>query len=192
MINNAKAKKTLILLLILLLCVQSTGCVTTRSYPKNLLKLSEDSLEKRQLQMRQFETIDEKEILSASAGVLQDMGFTLDNTEAELGLVVGSKNRDATDAAQVAMATAAVLLCALAGTTSNAYSLIDKEQKIRASIISKFNAEGNKLLVRVTFQRLVWNNYGNLSKVETLDDPILYQGFFDKLSKSIFLEGHKI
>jgi len=190
MINNARAKFFLSLLLIPLLCICSAGCATT--YPKNLLKLSEDSLKKRQLQMRQFETTNEKEILSASAGVLQDMGFTLDDTEAELGLVVGSKARDATDATQVVAATAAVILGALAGVQTNAYGFIDKEQKIRASVISKFNAEGNKILVRVTFQRIVWNNNGNVSKVETLNAPLLYQGFFDKLSKSIFLEGQKI
>jgi len=185
-----KNKKFYRLLIFPILCLYITGCATT--YPKNFLALSEDSLKMRQLQMRQFETINEKEIISASAGVLQDMGFTLDDSETKLGLVVASKDRDATDAGQVALATTSVILSALGGMRSDAFNYIDKVQKIRASIVSRLNAEGNKTVVRVTFQRIVWNNIGNISKMETLNDPALYQGFFDKLSRSVFLEEQKI
>ena len=184
------AKKILTLSVVLALCVYTSGCVTT--YPKNFLKLSKDSLQIRQLQSRLYETTDEKLIIIASAGVLQDMGFTLDDSEIELGLVVGSKDRDATNAGQVALATAAVVLSALSGAYSPALNYIDKTQKIRASVVSRLNAEGSKTIVRVTFQRLVWNNIGNLSKAETLKEPKLYEGFFEKVSKAIFLEEHEI
>lgn len=177
-------------ILIPVLCLSVTGCATT--YPKDFLKLSENNLQVRQLQMRQFETINEKEIVLASAGVLQDMGFTLDDSETDLGVIVASKDRDATNAGQVTLATMAVILSALGGSSSNAFDNIDKVQKIRVSVVTKLNAEGNKVLVRVTFQRIVWNNVGNVSKMETLKDPELYQGFFDKLSKAVFLEEQKI
>lgn len=183
-------KKIFGLLLVPILCLYITGCATT--YPKNFLTVSEESLKMRQLQMRQFETANEKEVISASAGVLQDMGFTLDDSETKLGLVVASKDRDATNAGQVTLATMAVILSALGGTSSNAFDRIDKVQKIRASIVSRLNAEGNKIIVRVTFQRIVWNNRGDISRMETLNDPELYQGFFEKVSKAIFLEEQKI
>lgn len=190
MIKIVKAKKFFSLFLIPFFCLSITGCATT--YPKDFLKLSENSLQMRQLQMRQFETTNEKEILSASAGVLQDMGFTLDDSETELGLIVASKDRDATNAGQVAMASLSVFLSALGGSSSRAFDYVDKVQKIRVSVVSKLNAEKNRIIIRVTFQRVVWNKRGDLSKMETLNDPELYQGFFEKVSKAIFLEGQKI
>ena len=188
--------KKLNLFLVLVLCICLTGCTTT--YPKNFLLPAKDSLQTRQLQMRQYESTNEKEIITACAGVLQDMGFTLDDSEVKLGLVVGSKDRDATNAGQVAMATVATALSAAAsiysGTynRSNAFDYIDKTQKIKASVVSKLNAEGNRTIVRVTFQRIVWNNVGNISRIETLKDEKLYEGFFEKVSKAIFLEEQKI
>ena len=166
------------------------GCATT--YPKDFLKLSPASLENRQLQTRQYDTHDEEQIIAACAGVLQDLGFTLDDSETQLGLVVGSKDRDATDAGQVTMATISVLLSALGGSSSNAFDYIDKVQKIRSSVVTKLSLDGSKVLVRVTFQRIIWNSVGNVSRMETLNDPELYKGFFERLSKAIFLEVQEI
>lgn len=177
-------------LLMPFLCFAIAGCPAT--YPKDFLKLPEENLQVRQLQMRQFETNNEKEIILASAGVLQDMGFTLDDSETELGVIVASKDRDATNAGQVTLATMAVFLSALGGSSSNAFDTIDKVQKIRVSVVTRLNSENSKILLRVTFQRIVWNNLGNVSKMETLKDPELYQGFFDKLSKAVFLEEQRI
>lgn len=177
-------------LVVIVLTFSIVGCATT--YPKDFLKISEDYLQNRQLQMKQYDTQDEKQVIAACAGILQDLGFTLDNSESELGLVVGSKDRDATDAGQVALATMSVMLCAIGGGYSDALERIDKIQKIRASVVSKFSLDGSKTIVRVTFQRVVWNARGQVTKMETLKDPELYQGFFERLSKSIFLEAHNI
>ena len=177
--------------MMIILCIFSfAGCATT--YPKDFLKASDTSLQTRQLQMRKFDTTDEKQIISASAGVLQDLGFTLDDSETKLGLVVASKDRDATDAGQVALATVSVFLSALGGASSDAFDRIDKVQKIRSSIVSKLGEDNKSIVVRVTFQRIVWNNRGDVSKMETLNDPELYQGFFERLSKAVFLEANKI
>jgi len=46
--------------------------------------------------------------------------------------------------------------------------------------------------VRVTFQRIVWDEQGRVSRSESLEDPELYQEFFFKLSKAVFLEAHGI
>jgi len=176
--------------IVLILCFSMAGCATT--YPKDFLKLSGKNLEHRQLQMKQYDTKNEEEIMAACAGVLQDLGFSLDDSETDLGLVVASKNRDATDAGQVALASVAVILSALGGASSNAFEMIDNVQKIRASVVTKPSLDGSRIIVRVTFQRIVWNKRGDVSRMETLKDPKLYQGFFDRLSKSIFLEAHKI
>jgi len=186
-----KAYKIIEFPTVVMLAVLLVGCTTT--YPPDFLKLSPDNLKNRQLQMRQFDTQDEVQILASTAGVLQDLGFTLDDSETELGLVVGSKDRSATDAGQVALATVALFLSALGGAAStNAFDNIDATQKIRASVVSKPSLDGNKIVVRVTFQRIVWNRVGNISRMETLNESVLYEGFFERLSKAIFLEAHKI
>lgn len=159
------------------------GC---ESIPKDALRMNEATVEQRQLQTRIFETSDESKILSASASLLQDLGFTLDKSETKVGLIVASKDRGAVDAAQV---TGAVILTALFGTPCT----YDQKQKIRASIVTHpaYEATG-KMAVRVTFQRIVWNNYDRVTKLERLNESELYTGFFDKLSKAVFLEAHEI
>jgi hypothetical protein len=157
-----------------------------QAIPPEALQLSHESLEQRQLQTRRFDTSNEDRILSASAAVMQDLGFTLDESETKLGLIVASKDRHATETGQI---VAAILVAALTG----AMMPTDKNQKIRVSLVTRPHGEESKsLAVRVTFQRIVWNTQNQISRIEQLDEPKLYQEFFEKLSKSIFLEAHKI
>ena len=160
------------------------GC--QQKIPKEALQLTHESLAQRQAQTRRYDTSDENMLLSASAAVLQDLGFNLDESETKLGLVVASKDRDATEAGQV---IAAIFIAALFG----APVPIDRRQKIRASLVTKpFGETGDQMSVRITFQRIVWNDQGQVSKTEALTEPEIYQEFFSKLSKSVFLEAHKI
>jgi hypothetical protein len=169
---------------ILLLCLGLCGCQP--GIPKEALQLSQESLQRRQLQTRFFDTRDEGTILSASAGVLQDLGFNLDESETDLGVIVASKDRDATEAGQV---VGAVLMGVLVG----AVPPVDKTQKIRVSLVTRPVGEPpSRTAVRITFQRLVWNTNNQLSKIEPLDDPLIYRDFYDKLSKSVFLEAQGI
>jgi len=173
-----------VITVVILIVLSIAGCQTI---PKDALKLTPESLEKRALQTRKYEGISEVEILSASAGVIQDLGFNIDESETKLGVIVGSKERDATEAGQVA----AALLVALLG---GGAMPIDDHQKMRVSLVVRPIGQENDHthFVRVTFQRMVWNTQGQVTRIEGLDDPEIYQEFFDKLSKAVFLEGHKI
>lgn len=173
----------------ILLCLFLVGCMTT---PKGFLKPSDTYLEKRQLQMRQYDTTNEEQILTSVAGVLQDLGFTLDESETKLGLVSASKKADATDGGQIAAAVVLDVLAAVCGSYSSSLSQCDKNQMVKASVITKPSLNENKTVVRVTFQRVVWNMNNQISKVETIHETEIYQKFYDDLSKSIFLEAHKI
>ena len=135
------------LIVIGLAALMVAGCEA--SIPKEALQLTPDSLARRQVQTRVFETTNEAELLAASAHLLQDLGFNLDESEVELGVVVASKDRDATEAGQVA----ASLLLALLGVAMP----WDDEQKIRASIITRELKERHGYAVRLTMQRIVWN-----------------------------------
>jgi len=131
-------------------------------------------------------------MMAASAGVLQDLGFTLDDSEEKLGLLVASKESTAVDATQVTVAVIADVLAAMGGSQGRALETTDHVQKFRASVVTKPSLGDGRMQVRVTFQRIVWNRVGKISRIETLSDPEQYQGFFEKLSKSVFLEEHKI
>ncbi|MDO8302402.1 MAG: hypothetical protein Q7T18_04080 [Sedimentisphaerales bacterium] len=159
-----------------------SGC----GVPQDALRMSPTTLQDRQLQTRMFYTNDEANILSASAAALQDMGFSLDESETELGVIVASKDRSATDAGQV---VGAIFIAAMTGVASP----IDSKQKIRVSLVTYPSGEKNdKITVRVTFQRIVWDTQGQVTKLQRVDDPKLYEGFFEKLSKSVFLEAQNI
>ena len=161
-----------------------TGCATTA--PEDLFQVAETSLQDRQLQSRFFETNNEVELLSAGVAVLQDMGYSIDETETKSGVVTASKTVDATNNAQIA---GAVLLAVLGGGNMS----IDSQQQIKVSFVtlpSKNNKNG--YLARATFQRIVTNTQGQVTKAETMKTEELYAEFFNKLSKSVFLEAQKI
>jgi len=176
-------------IILVILVTFIAGCVTI---PAGFLKPDEGYLQKREMQMRQYETTNENQILSAVAGELQDLGFTLDDSETQVGFIAASKKADAVSKGQLAGAIFLDLLAAAGGSYSNNTAQCDKTQVIKASVITKPSLEGKKTVVRVTFQSIVWNMNGQVSRVETINDIAMYQKFFDSLSKAIFLEAQKI
>lgn len=147
--------------------------------------LTGGTLAQRQYTTRRFDTRDETAIMAASAGVLQDLGFNIDETSRSTGLIVGSKDRDAVQASQVLFAGLLVGLGAKPEATG-----FDLNQKIRVSVVTKPMKDAT--VVRVTIQRVVVTNTNQISRAESIDDPKIYQEFFDKLSQSVFLEAHEI
>ena len=163
----------------------ASGCATI---PPEALALSPDSLERRQLQTRRIDGISEMDLLNASVGVLQDLGFEIDEAETKLGLIVASKDRSAFTPSQIAGAIALALL--------GVSSPVDKTQKIRVSLVTHpaLGQDGNPIVnsqvMRITIQRIVWNTQNQVSRIESIEEPVIYQQFYEKLSKSIFLEVH--
>lgn len=161
-----------------------SACV--QQIPKEALQLTPEGLTLRQAQTRRFDSKDEKALLAASAAVLQDLGFTLDASETELGVIVASKDRSAVEAAQIVGSLVMALLLGV-------YVPTDRNQKIRAALITRpSGSNSDSTLVRVTFQRIVWNDQGRISKMEPLNDARFYQEFFERLSKSVFLEAQQV
>ena len=156
----------------------------THNIPRDAMALSPDSLRDRQLQTRIFETADEKMLLTASAAVLQDSGYTIEESEISCGVIVSSRDRDVTNPGQVA---GSIVL----GVCLGAPVPWDKRQRVEASLATK-PIDDQRIAVRVTFQHVVWNNNNQVSKCEQINDPQIYQEFFAKLSKSIFLTAHEI
>lgn len=176
--------KRLVILLVSLLVV---GCVTV---PPNTFLVTPEALKKRQIETRRYDTVSEMDLVVASSNVLQDLGFNLDNSETKLGVLTASKQRDATDGGEVA---AAVIVALLGGGAM----AISKDQTIRVSLVVRpaIDDKGvdvpNSNFVRVTFQRVV-RRTDNSMYAQTLGDESLYVDFFDRLSKSVFIEAQKI
>src|SRR5260370_7532596 len=79
------------------LCVLALiGCAT--GPPKNLMLPTDNALKLREQQSRSYKTTDEAELLSASAALLQDMGFNIDESNKELGIITASNTRSAVSA----------------------------------------------------------------------------------------------
>ncbi len=164
-------------------CGLLAGCATI---PTDALVLSPESMQLRQLQTRRIDGIGEKDLLNASVGVLQDLGFEIDESETKLGLVVASKDRSAFTPSQLAGAIALALL--------GVQMSVDDTQKIRVSLVTHpaLGQDGNPVpnsqVIRITIQRIVWNTQHQITRVEAIEEPEIYQQFYEKLSKSIFLE----
>lgn len=177
------ARSHLAMMLVLLLgTLPIAGCMN--EIARDALTLQPGALELRRLQTRRFETQNEHELLTASLEVLQDLGFEVDESESDLGLIVASKNRDA-------VSTGEMIGAFIIGAAGDEEVTYDVEQKIRASVVTRPMGKGGTT-VRVTFQRIVWNNRGSISGNQTIEDPKLYQEFFLKLSNSVFLTAQSI
>lgn len=198
----AKPKRAAIPLAIAALIVTGCGGWKRSTVP---LRLTPESLQNRALQTRQYEGVSEADLFSAATGVVQDLGFIIIESETNLGLIVCAKMRDAErsyfEQAPRAMAWGLLMFPVLFYTAISGQKDIldwmreidDDRQKLWAHVVIRpVSEEGKTHDVRVTFQRYVWNDKGQLIRIQSLDEPEYYQEFFDLFSKSVFLEGREI
>jgi hypothetical protein len=190
-----------VVLSLALLCLTS-GCVTAP--PEELFQLSPESPKNRAMQTRMFETSDEKELLSASAATLQDLGFEIEESVWAAGFLRAAKERSAREWGQhISRLLVAILTSPLAIMEAGPVIIpIDLHQKIAATLITRpLNPERSRHEVRIMFYRVVWRGGGGggqqsfppgEQRSEMIRDPVLYQQFFAKLAKATFLEAHKI
>ena len=129
--------------------------------------------------------------------MLQDLGYAIDEVEKELGVLSASKRADAQDATEIAgmiaLDMADCLLTFFLGCENESYNSAKDVQDIRLTLVvlpDPGNDETHS--VRVTIQRIVWAKGGHLHSQETINDAAVYRAFFDKLSKSVFLEKEGI
>ena len=171
-----------------------TGCIT-RTQPADLFQITAETPRHRAMQTRFFETPNEKELLSASAAVLQDLGFQVEESVRQVGFLRATKERSAREYGQY-------ILQALFMVLSFGKQPVDLHQKIAAGLITRpLNQEATRQEVHIMFYRVVWKGDGQTDRqyippgqqyMEMIRDPEIYQQFFAKLSKAVFLEAHTI
>lgn len=177
----------------LLLSCQLAGCVT-QTQPAELFQLTAESPRNKAMEIRFFETKDEVELLSASAAVLQDLGFQVEESVQDVGFLRATKEWSAREYGQDIGRFFAFIL-----SLGHVIMPVDLHQKIEATLVARpINPEGTRREVRIIFYRVVWKGDGQADrqyippgqqKMEMLRDPAMYQQFFAKLSKAVFLEA---
>ena len=79
---------------------------------------------------------------------------------------------------------------------------MDLQQQINASLVARpVGEDGSRHEVRILFYRVVWKGSGQSGdqqippgqqRMQMIRDPEIYQQFFARLSKAVFLEAHSI
>lgn len=188
------------LLAALVLCVGQPllflGCAQP-TQPAELFQLTPESNANRAMQTRFFDTENDRELLSASAAALQDLGFQVEESVREVGFLRAAKERSAREYGQYRNRFFIWLL-----SLGHVVIPIDLHQKIAASLVTRpLNEARSRQEVRIIFYRAVWKGDGQADrnyippgeqKMEMIRDPEMYQQFFAKLSKAVFLEPHSI
>lgn len=174
-------KKLYYLFTLFITAITVTACVPQYS---TYYVLDENYLQQRQVSTRFFETEDEQLIIVSSAQVLQDLGFTIEESEIKLGLLTAHKESEATtEAGKVGL----TLLAVLAGTQP----VWDEGQKIYITLVTTKSRINEGYNVRIEFAKVSWTNTGIVTS-EKINDTTLYAKFFEKLSQSVFLTANEI
>ena len=180
-----------------LACAVFLGGCAERTQPAQFFELSPESSANRAMQTRLFETGNDHELLSASAASLQDLGFQIEESVREVGLLRAAKERSAREYGQYRNRFLIWLV-----SLGHLVIPIDLHQKIAATIVIRPTNQGDtRREVRIMFYRVIWKGDGQADrnyippgeqKMEMVRDPEIYQQFFAKLSKAVFLEPHSI
>ncbi|GIV53546.1 MAG: hypothetical protein KatS3mg039_0064 [Candidatus Kapaibacterium sp.] len=174
------------------------GCtIVNRTPPQQ----EQTQLERRQYQQRDFDTNDVKLVMKAVLNTLQDDGFTVRNAVVDLGLISAVKEIMLTDRSAVGQARspaqtwAEVFIAAISRGRSQPTSPQEPTryrniQQIEATInVSPFGQRQTR--VRVSFVARTLDNEGAVIESYPVVDPNVYQQFFVKVDKGVFLEKQK-
>jgi hypothetical protein len=152
-----------------------SGC---SSIPKDAFLLTPSPQETRELESRVFPTKDELALLKDSAVILENMGYTANVVNTDVGLLTATKRQST---GGLGSTVVSILSIGMAST--------DKDQVYKATFTTRpsYNKD-NALITRLTLQRMVVDSDGKVTGVETLMDKDAYKIFYERLEASSFTE----
>ena len=178
---NYFTKRFLPLLLLINLC----GCY------QDFYILDKDYLQKRELQTKRFDTLNQEKLFLASVQVLQDQGFTILESNTNLGIVTAKQTEEFGFFSQLADRV-------LGDVVHGALNALFRDDDDPAYDVSMetfvtvfIKADKSSSLVRVSFTRFVTDSEDH-TRAETIENKATYKDFFNKLEKYVFLIGHDI
>jgi len=134
-------------------------------------------LQVRQMQTRSYDIRDSDRAVKAVLDVLQDEGFIAREVNARVGYVYAVKEVDIEDPEEKFWA--------------NFWNDRRDARWRKNSIIecaANVTPRTPGVRVRLTFQIKVVDNHGEVQSIETVREPLVYQDFFTRIDKGIFLE----
>ena len=137
-------------------------------------------LQRRQLQTREYESVDRTRILEVAVQVLQDDGFVISNANTELGLLSASKDlhdRQVDDAGTAFVK--GMFSMGAANISTDEFSAFEANLTV-----TQF---GEKVRARMAARLSRTSTNGNI-QYEQVTDGAFYQQFFTQLEKGIFIE----
>jgi len=142
-------------------------------------------LQTRKLQTREYDSTDTNSILRVALAVIQDDGFVLRQSDADVGLLTASKNLHEKNIDDSGTAFLKGFM-GIGGVSSQKFSTVEV-----SVTVTPF---GEKTRVRLS-ARLSSAEYGTGgSKInyEAVTEPKFYQTFFAKLEKGLFIKQEKL
>ena len=134
-------------------------------------------LQVRQMQTRQYGIRESKRAIKAVLDVLQDEGFIPREVDADVGYIYAVKEVDVEDGGEKFWA--------------NFWHGRRDARWRKNSIIecaANVSERSTGVRVRLTFQVKILDNTGRMQSVVTVLDPRIYQDFFSRVGKGVFLE----
>jgi hypothetical protein len=139
----------------------------------------------RESQTRFLENTTSVDAMKAVIDMLQDSQFSIERTDAALGLVIATRSTSK----KTMTAERQVLKWATALSTYGIAALFPWGQvqtvQLEASINVTPAGQGSR--VRVTLNRKVLDQNGRLKKAENVSDVVVYRDLFEQLERSVFV-----
>jgi hypothetical protein len=158
----------------LLAALASTGSATGGGAP------AMTPLQIREYQTRSFDTQDAKPVMKALLNVLMDEGYIVKEANVELGVLGAARELNIEDKGKAFMSR--LILGGNARWDKN--SIVE--------VTANFSLRGDRTRVRASVQLKTVDNKGLALKIRVMDDEALYQEFFAKVDKGIFIEKEKL
>ena len=160
--------------LLLLFALALSGCVWgTAKPPKTQLEI-------REFQTRAFDTKDQKLVMKAVLAVLQDDGYAIKNADKDLGFVSATKEVDLGGGPLWTW-----------GVNSGKSDARWKKLRVLDATVNITEA-GRQTRVRLSLQEKILDNLGGIMEVGVVDDAKVYQDFFVKVDKGLFLQKENL
>lgn len=166
---RSHAASAVLLLVACTLAAASNGCATT--------EIPMTQLQVRQMQTREYDIRDSDRAVKAILDVLQDEGFIPREVNARVGYIYAVKEVDIEDPSEKFWAN-------FWHNRRDAQWRKDSVIECAANVTQRTPG----IRVRLTFQVKIMDNHGQVQSVETIHEPGVYQDFFSRVDKGIFLE----
>ena len=171
--------------LLVILCLSIAGCAGIHEFDSSQLS----ALQVRAIETRVYDNRGTKAMLKTALNVLQDDGFLVDYGNPELGILHASRTMNGETGSQTSVSGSSL-------TVSSSYSTTTCVTANLTTIGATVNVSdfGEQTKVRINFQRIGsrpnWGLMGAVASVTAtpIKSPKVYQEFFAKLERALFIE----